>query len=69
MLYVQFQILKTCGLSVSYKLLLAELNGSHLRKCNFYFEDLFIFETATNTVLRSQGCFLDILNFDMVHNN
>ena len=33
-------------------LLLTELNGRHLKKCSFYFEDLFIFETATNKVLR-----------------
>ena len=31
-------------------MLLTGLNGSHLRKCSF--DDLSIFETATNKVLR-----------------
>ena len=29
-------------------------NLSHLRKCSFYLEDIFIFETATNKVLKPQ---------------
>ena len=40
-----FEDLRAIGIDSS-------LNGSYLKTCSFYFEDLFIFETATNKVLR-----------------